>query len=124
MSSAWRTVKSYFLWTYDRGSFHYDVMVTMILVFIFVAPRFVNFKDKPTAAPRHPNGVIVTPNGSQGFIYQADAADVDAQDEAMVRANFLRLIKPVGGTVTMDRLEPVRDNLGHIVAYRAWVHRP
>ncbi len=124
MSSAWRTVKSYFLWTYDRGSFHYDVMVTLILVFIFVTPRFVNFKDKPTADPRHPNGVMVTPNGSQGFIYQADAVDVDAQDDAMVRTNFLRLIKPMAGPVTIDRLEPLRDSGGHIVAYRAWVHRP
>jgi hypothetical protein len=124
MSSAWRTVKSYFLWTYDRGSFHYDVMVTLILVFIFVAPRFVNFKDKPTAPPRHVNEIMVTPNGSQGVVYQADAADVDAQDDAMVRANFLRLIKPMAGPVTIDRLEQVRDSGGHIVAYRAWVHRP
>jgi hypothetical protein len=124
MSSAWGTVKSYFLWTYERGSFHYDVMVTLILVFIFVAPRFVNFKDQPTGAPAHSHGIIVTPNGSQGFIYQADAADVDAQDEAMVRANFLRLIKPMAGPVIIDRVEPVRDNVGHIVAYRASVHRP
>ncbi len=124
MSSAWRTVKSYFLWTYDRGSFHYDVMVTLILVFIFVSPHFISFKDQPTASPRHPSGIMVTPNGNQGFVYQADAADVDAQDEAMVRANFLRLLKPMSGPVTIDRLEPVRDSAGHIVAYRAWAHRP
>jgi hypothetical protein len=124
MSSAWRTVKSYFLWTYERGSFHYDVMVTLVLVFIFVTPRFVNFKDKPTLPPAKAHGIVVTPNGSQGYIYQADAADVDAQDEVMVRANFLRLIKPIAGTVTIDRLETVRDGVGHIVAYRAWVHRP
>ena len=26
---------SYFYWTYPRGGFHYDVMVTLILLFIF-----------------------------------------------------------------------------------------
>ena len=28
-----RILKSYLFWTYPRGSFHYDVMVTLILVF-------------------------------------------------------------------------------------------
>ena len=43
MSRIWRTLKGYIFWTYDRGSFHYDVMVSLILLFIFVAPRFIDF---------------------------------------------------------------------------------
>ena len=35
--------RSYVFWTYQRGSAHYDVMVTLILLFIFVSPRFINF---------------------------------------------------------------------------------
>ncbi|HWX55666.1 MAG TPA: hypothetical protein VN176_13845 [Verrucomicrobiae bacterium] len=123
MSRVWRTFKSYVFWTYDRGSFHYDVMVTLILVFIFVTPHFLDFKDKPSQRVQHPNTVEVIPNGANGFIYQADAAAVDAQDQDMVRANFLRLIKPIAGPVTIDRIEPVRDRIGRIVAYRAWVHK-
>jgi hypothetical protein len=123
MSRIWRTIKGYIFWTYERGSFHYDVMVTLILVFIFVAPRFIDFKDHPAEHPQQSAEMRVTPNGNKGFIYQVDAAAVDAQDEGMVRVNFLRLIRPMAGSVTLDRVEPVRDESGKIVAYRAWVHR-
>ncbi len=123
MSRVWRILKSYLFWTYDRGSFHYDVMVTLILIFIFATPHFVNFKDKPAEQPKHQNEVVIVPDGSQGFIYQADASAVDAQDDGMVRANFMRLIRPIAGTVTITKVEPVRDHAGHIVAYRAWVKR-
>jgi hypothetical protein len=123
MSRIWRTVKGYLFWTYERGSFHYDVMVTLILLFIFVGPRFIDFKDHPSERPQQGTEIRVTPDGNRGFIYQVDAAEVDAQDEGMVRTNFLRLIRPMSGNVTVERVEPVRDESGRIVAYRAWVHR-
>jgi hypothetical protein len=124
MSRIWSTIKSYLFWTYERGSFHYDVMVTVILLFIFVAPRFVDFKDQPAGQHSHPNEIVVTADGNQGYIYQADAAAVDAQDSAMVKANFVRLLQPMLGQVAISRIEPVRDAVGHIVAYRAWIKRP
>ena len=43
-----KIVKSYFYWTYRRGSFHYDVKVTLILLFIFISPQLWNYGDKPT----------------------------------------------------------------------------
>src|SRR5215470_6248084 len=124
MSRVWRTIKGYIFWTYERGSFHYDVMVTLILIFTFLAPHFINFKDQPPTLQSASKGEIrVTPDGSQGFIYQVDAAEVDAQDPAMVRRNFSNVLRPVAGTVTIGRVEPVRDNVGRIIAYRAWVKK-
>src|SRR5260370_27810720 len=116
MSRICRTIKGYVFWTYDRGSFHSDVMVTLILAFIFIAPRFIDFKDKPAEIePGRP--AIVS------FVYQADAAAVDGQSDDRVRANFVRLLRPIAGPVKVDRVEPVRDQAGHIVAYRAWVRK-
>jgi hypothetical protein len=116
MSRIWRTIKGYFFWTYDRGSFHYDVMVTLILAFIFIAPRFIDFKDKAPQIEASRPGIV-------SFVYQADASAVDAQDEGMVRTNFVRVLRPIAGPVKVDRVEPVRDAAGHIVAYRAWVRK-
>jgi hypothetical protein len=48
-----KTIKGYIWWTYERGSFHYDVMVT-IMLFIFLAPRVIDFRDKPPALNTHP----------------------------------------------------------------------
>jgi hypothetical protein len=50
--SFWQTIRSYVLWTHNRGSIHYDVMVTVILLFIFLTPLWVDFRDKPVGA--HP----------------------------------------------------------------------
>jgi hypothetical protein len=122
MSRVWRTIKGYLFWTYDRGSFHYDVMVTLILVFIFVSPRFINFKDQPAEHLPHPTGILITPEGNN-LVYRVDASEVDAQDEVMVRANLLRVIQPISGKVTILKTEPVRDSAGHIIAYRAVVRK-
>lgn len=117
MSRIWRTIKGYVFWTYERGSFHYDFMVTLILAFIFLGPRFIDFKDKPAQIEPGRSGIV-------SFVYQADAAAVDAQDESMVRANFVHLLRPMAGNVKVERVEPVRDDKGRIVAYRAWVRKP
>jgi hypothetical protein len=47
MSKLGQTLRGYFWWTYPRGSVPYDIMVTLILAFIFITPIFVNFRDKP-----------------------------------------------------------------------------
>ena len=118
MSRVWRTIKGYIFWTYERGSFHYDVMVTLILAFIFLAPRFINFKDQPAEHLPHPTGISFVEEGNQ-LIYHVDASVVDAQDEAMVRNNLLHIIEPISGRVTLLSTEPLRDSAGRIVAYRA-----
>lgn len=123
MSRVWRTIKGYVFWTYERGSFHYDVMVTVILLFIFIAPRFINFKDQPAEHVTHQNSIVITPDGTRGFIYQVDASAVDAQDDDMVRVNVVRLLRPLTGPVRVEKLQAVRDSAGHIVAYRAWIRR-
>ncbi len=43
-------VKRMLLWEYPRASWQYDVIVALILAFIFVTPRFVSFGDRPKAA--------------------------------------------------------------------------
>jgi hypothetical protein len=40
-----------------------------------------------------------------------------------VRANFQRMLRPIAGPVTVDRVEQVRDSSGHVVAYRGWITR-
>jgi len=69
MNAIWRTIRGYILWSYERGTIHYDVMVTLILIFVFLSPYWINFKDKPTERNPHPTGVSVLPDAQGGFIY-------------------------------------------------------
>lgn len=122
MNSIWKTIRGYIWWTHPRGSLHYDIMVTAILLFIFVTPLYVNFKDKPAERKPHPTGVVVIPSGN-GFIYRVDAAAVHANSDAEIHAALLSVIEPIAGEVKIDRYEPVQDLGGKTVAYQVWVHR-
>jgi hypothetical protein len=127
-----KLLRSYFFWTYERGSFHYDVMVTLILLFLFVSPRFIDFGDKPVeTVALHGSEVLVREAGRSGsssvFIFEIRADQPGgpqaAQSEDDRRAAILRVVEPISGEVTIDHYEPVRDAHGKIVAYNAWVVR-
>ncbi len=60
-----QTLKSYLFWTYPRGSFHYDVMVTLILVFLFVSPRLINYRDRPQETLTSTKDILVRANGPE-----------------------------------------------------------
>ncbi len=128
-----KILRSYLFWTYERGSFHYDIMVTLILLFLFVSPRFIDYKDKPveTVALQSSEVLVKTTgvnpeNNDEGvaFVYQIRAEDLTgATTESDRRAAILQLIEPISGEVTLERYEPVRDAQGKIIAYNAWVVR-
>ena len=127
------TLRSYFWWTYERGSLHYDVMVTLILLFLFLGPRFIDFKDRPVeTVALHSSEVLVKEAGRIGdtsrFLYQIRADDIQQSihgddSDAAIRAAILRVIEPIAGEVSLERYEPVRDAQGHIIAYDAWITR-
>jgi len=124
-----KTIGSYIFWAYERGSVQYDVMVTLILVFMFLGPRFIDFHDKPveTVAIRA-SQVLVNEAGREGdsnrFVYQIRIDDIKgAKTDDQLRTALLRVIEPISGTVVLERYEPVLDSHGKIIAYNAWVLR-
>ena len=123
MNSLAKTFKGYVWWTYPRGGFHYDVMVTVILLFIFVAPSFISFNDKPVERTAHLTGVMVTPEGKNGFVCRIEASAIQGETEAEIRDGLMRVIEPIAGEVKFIRYEAVRDNKGKIIAYNVWVRR-
>jgi hypothetical protein len=127
MTGIWRTIRDYIFWSYERGTIQYDVMVTLILLFVFLTPRLINFKDKPVEHNPHRTGVAVVPDGQGGLIYQIEAAAVIGQaadnDDSVIRGQLLQIIEPISGEVSITKVEPVRDGAGHILSYKVWVAR-
>ncbi len=123
MSRILKTIRSYILWTHERGSMQYDIMVTLILAFIFITPYWMNFKDKPVERNPHQSGVVVIPDGQSGFVYQVDASAVTGTDPDSIESGLLRVIEPIAGEVNITKYEAIRDAHGKVIAYKAWVSR-
>ena len=117
-----QTVKGYIWWMYPRGSVHYDVMVTLILAFIFLTPLWINFRDKPVERSPYQTEVLVKPEGN-GFLYTVDAAEVKPGSDDEIREALLRAIEPIAGEIRIDRYEVVRDSKRKVTAYKVWGHR-
>jgi len=123
MSGFWGTIRSYILWQHERGTLHYDIMVTLILIFVFFSPRVINFNDKPVPRALHLNDVVVTPDAQGGLVYQISASAIKPGDDQSMRDQLLRIIKPISGDVTIVHYEPVADGKGHVQTYRVLVKR-
>jgi hypothetical protein len=123
IAGIWLTVRSYILWSYERGTIQYDVMVTLILLFVFFSPLLINFKDKPVEHNPHRTGVVVIPDEQGGLIYQVEGSAVTGTDGSAVRSQLLQVIEPISGEVSITKIEPVRDRSGHVLQYKVWVER-
>jgi len=126
----WKTIKGYIAWEHERGSLHYDVMVTIILAFIFLAPLWINFKDKPVDRNPHQTRVVVLPEEKGLLVYQIDAAEVRGQGDQAVRESARRVIEQISNSeVEVVKWEPVcRPGAGpcnsaageRVTAYKVW----
>lgn len=120
-------LKSYFFWTYKRGTFHYDVMVTLILAFIFITPHLWNYGDQPAVLGGPSEPIIVTGDGSHGFILTLQARDVQTAPTAstpQIKHALRQAIEPIAGdAVFVERWEVNRDLNGNPVSWKVWAHR-
>jgi hypothetical protein len=122
-----KILKSYFYWTYARGSFHYDVLVTLILLFVFITPHLWNYGDTASSAIgiQHPIQVV---GNERGFIVTVAAADValdlhTTASKAQIKKALRKAVEPVtGDAVFVDDWQTVVGADGQ-PAWRVWAHR-
>ena len=123
MNAFWRTIRSYILWQHERGTLHYDIMVTLILIFIFFSPRVINFNDKPISRNPHPTEVVVTSDAEGRLVYQVAASAVSAGDQQLVQDQLLHIIEPISGAVSIVSYEAVSDGKGKVQSYKVLARR-
>jgi hypothetical protein len=107
-------------WVYERGSWQYDIILAVILAFIFLTPRSV-FNDRPTlqlSDLRHNQGVIEVGRAKDGWHYLVDSRLVESmgtdKPEDAVREILQRhLHKPFA----IKSVEPTRDRNNVVLGY-------
>ncbi len=97
-------------WDFARASWQYDVVVGLILVFIFATPRDW-FRDQPKAS-----SIILMSSqpGSNRVFIATDLLETVPQAERARRAQLL-IHQRTGKTWHVARVEPIGDEAAHEV---------
>ena len=91
------TLKKILFWSYDRGSWQYDVMCVLILGFIILTPNRV-FEDHSSSKPE--------------IVRAEEIGNVD-QDH-LQQAIEARLRQKYGSEMSVSRIEQTQDNSGEV----------
>lgn len=112
-----RGIGGFIFWTYERGSWQYDVMVGLILAFIFFTPRQF-FHDRPTLSEARQ---VVEVRGVEGTGYRIEAGVLQGKSRSL-ELNAEHVLEQVTGRpVEVRRIEPVLNSKGRVQAYTVWI---
>jgi hypothetical protein len=101
-------LKRFIWWDYPRASWQYDVMVAIILAFVFLTPREW-FRDQPRI-PRASNiAVLPGENGSQMFLIDPELLSGIPESQRMSKLGQI-LKKRTGRNQTVLRVQPIYDD--------------
>jgi hypothetical protein len=113
-----------FFWSYERGTWQYDLAVILILIFVLATPR-AWFRDQPQVGlPAVPGQVeLISPAGKQQT-YRVDARILAPPIQTPALENDLHnalqkaLPELRNGRFSIVKIEPVRDAAGTVIAYQ------
>ncbi len=107
-------LKRFILWDYPRAGWQYDLMVGLILAFIFLTPREW-FRDQPRA-----NSVVMVPSnqGSAFWIEPGLLDDLSVADRVGRAAGMIQ--SRTGKKHQVTRVEPIFDAEQEIRGYMAF----
>ncbi len=128
MRSFWRGFVRTIFWSYDRGSWPYDVLVVAIVIFVLATPRSW-FHDRPQSGTGASADVqlLSEDSASRTRIYRLDAAALSPQKRATKPSPELeRETHDILGRTISDlkyqtfqvlRIDPVLDGEGAVLHY-------
>ena len=129
MSSLGLILKRIFFWSYERGTWQYDLAVAAIVVFVLFTPRSW-FHDEPQVGlPAASGGVTLVESEGATRTYRVDARLLAPPLRTPELSNDLHnaLLHAVpdlrGQGFSILRIEPVRDADGTVIGYEVQVKR-
>jgi len=112
-----------FFWSYERGTWQYDLAVVLILVFVLLTPRNW-FRDQPeSGGPAAPGQVLLISQEGNRLTYRVDAR-ILAPPTKLALLNELHtalqeaLPELRNGKFSISKIEPQHDEQGTVVAYQ------
>src|SRR5215472_9759457 len=123
MASSGKALYRMFFWSYERGSWQYDVAVALILVFVFTPKSW--FHDQPQVGlPVTSTLVEQLSKSGEVEIYKVDSRVLAPPERTPSLQNDLHNVLQKAGRGLQDgrfaigNIEALRDEQGNVIAYR------
>lgn len=121
MKKLLNTVRNIFIWTYERGTWQYDLLVILIIATVFLVPsQFFGDRDRPL---RTPNQTVVRrwkidPSEISTFAAHSGKAEMlkDYPGE-VVRLYLSEVVRP---EIEVKKYDIETDARGKITGYTVW----
>jgi hypothetical protein len=126
MQTLWRAIQRVIFWSYERGTWQYDLAVAGIVLFILFSPLVIHYTDQPSVGPPQPaSGLVVLQTVAPGQIatYRVDARllatpirtpELEHDLHQAVQKNVQDLNH---GRFEILRIEPIRGEGGTVAYY-------
>ena len=125
MRTLWRAIVRVVFWSYERGTWQYDVAVGAIVVFVLFSPLLIHYSDQPPVGPPPSQAMIELRNVEPGQIqtYRVDARllaspirtpELEHDLHETVQKNVPDLNH---GRFEILRIDPIRGDGGTIAYY-------
>ncbi len=111
-------LKRFILWDYPRASWQYDVMVALIVLFIFATPR-TWFRDQPRIPHASEIAMLPASRGNQVFWIEPELVDPIPESNRLEQLGSVLRVK-TGKTQVVTRIEPIYDSEKEIKGYMAF----
>jgi hypothetical protein len=112
-------LKRFILWDYKRGSWQYDVMVGIILAFIFLTPRDW-FRDQPRIPKASSIAMLPSEHSGSAFFVDAALLAKTPENQRIARLTELLQSRTSNRRLTVSRVEPILDSEGELQGYMAF----
>ena len=123
MASLGQILSRTFFWSYERGTWQYDLAVILILVFALATPRNL-FHDQPeSGGPAAPGQVQFISQEGNRITYRVDARILAPPTKLALQNDLHTALREAlpelhKGNFSIAKIEPQRDAQGTVIAYQ------
>lgn len=111
-------LKRFVFWEYARGSWQYDVMVGLILAFIFFTPREF-FRDQPRIPGASSIATLPSEKGSSVFFVNSELLAGVPESQRAARLTQVLQVRTSDRRLLVTRVQPILDSEGELQGYLA-----
>jgi hypothetical protein len=125
MRTLWRAIVRVVFWSYERGTWQYDLAVVGIVLFVLFSPYYVHYSDQPAIGPTPTSALVELRAVEAGQVqtYRVDARllatpvrtpELEHDLHETVQKNVPDLNQ---GRFEILRIDPIRGDQGTIAYY-------